>query len=194
MLVAGYVLAAWPVACWLLVSPTIKNRNVLVEAHLCSSPWIMFDRDWCVRIAQPDYLRLSKPERIRLAQDFFDHDFEPLLGSLYYRTDTELRRRFVEASALSEEELPVETRRQDSVLAPIVSYRDLSTVVHPSTNWILLLRDISLLALALSAVVALPLFGIATLIRWVVRGFRPISASGVSSPDTGKSRHNNPPC
>jgi hypothetical protein len=148
---------------------------------------VISDDDWCVRIAQSEYLALRKSKQIELAKQFFDEDIEPLLDELYYLREP-FREQFIEASALPGEQLPITVVRQHSAIAPVVTCRQLGSIVQPTTNWFSLIRDTSLLALVLAAVFIVPVFALFSTIRWVARGFRNAPAPGVSARDHQESQ------
>jgi hypothetical protein len=79
--VAVYIFAGWPLAYWLFTMDALQNRH-LVGTHLCRSSMVISDDDWCVRIAQSEYLALRKSKQIELAKQFFDEDIELSLANI----------------------------------------------------------------------------------------------------------------
>ncbi len=142
------------------------NRNSLKLLYpsfspTWESPGYESPNRWMRIAAGTDFRQLDEPTQRQHAADFFDTELAGLMQALYLNADA-FRSTFVRASV----EGPI---RRDALGEP---YRDILAFGHPArAHGSLLLNAAGLGALA-TAWLWIPVFLLASGIRWVIGGFR----------------------
>jgi len=155
-------MVAWPGA-WVAISrDSGKDAELLFLPHL--SPvfalGVSVPDAWCRVAATPEYLALTVEAQRDWAARFYDRKIAALAHSLYYDADG-FRETFIRASV----EAPIKEWIS-------YSYRDMTVYGYPRRDMLRIMRDAALLGPALVAAAIVPLFVVASAVRWVIHGFR----------------------
>jgi hypothetical protein len=159
-------MVAWAVAGVALSRYSWETAELLFFWHLSPvfAPGGSLADDWCRVAATPEYLALPVEAQRDWAARFYDSKIAALAHRLYYDADG-FRETFIRASV----EAPI---RERMGAYSSYSYRDMTVYGYPPRDTLRIMGGAAVLGLALVAAAIVPLFVVASAVRWVIHGFR----------------------